>query len=325
MNVTILGLTPLTSEFYTGDFEPLEEDLTCRKVADLVPGTFSKIHVVKCSNDESRDWVLKMPNQKGLVLNNREAKILKVLNAHEKEEGKEHLVRLVAFFTLGIEELGLEPEGLDSPHAPVMLFPRYQSDLHDFFNTNSTFPLETAVDAAKQLLEIAAFLERNHLIHRDIKPENIFIEQTNGALKIRLADFGTAIWENEDTEIAKKIQGTVASLSPEVLNWLLSKSRPPLPPYSFASDLWSIGIVLFDSISRSDLFIIKQSLPIEEKVKNLVKLHKKFPEDFEGRLLSIPELDQFPVLERVLQGILQMDPKERTPSNAALELLRHPA
>ena len=75
--------------------------------------------------------------------------------------------------------------------------------------------------------------ERN-IIHRDIKPENLVIDEEG---YLRITDFGIARVLSETKSKAKTVVGTPYYLSPEII-----KSEP----YSFKSDIWSIGVLLYE-------------------------------------------------------------------------------
>lgn len=71
------------------------------------------------------------------------------------------------------------------------------------------------------------------IIHRDIKGQNIFLTKNN---IIKLGDFGIAKILNKTMEKARTVVGTPYYLSPEIIE---SK------PYSFKSDIWSLGVLLY--------------------------------------------------------------------------------
>lgn len=72
------------------------------------------------------------------------------------------------------------------------------------------------------------------ILHRDLKSQNIFLTQ-NGLVK--LGDFGIAKCLKNTVEKAKTVVGTPYYLSPEIVQ---------NKPYSFKSDIWSLGILLYE-------------------------------------------------------------------------------
>jgi len=72
------------------------------------------------------------------------------------------------------------------------------------------------------------------ILHRDLKSGNIFLT-SSGICK--LGDFGIAKVLSNTVEKAVTIVGTPYYLSPEIIN---------NKPYSFKSDLWSLGVLLYE-------------------------------------------------------------------------------
>ena len=72
------------------------------------------------------------------------------------------------------------------------------------------------------------------ILHRDLKSQNVFLTK-NGLVK--LGDFGIAKCLDTTLAQAKTFIGTPYYLSPEIVE---SK------PYSFKSDVWSLGILLYE-------------------------------------------------------------------------------
>ena len=72
------------------------------------------------------------------------------------------------------------------------------------------------------------------ILHRDIKSQNIFLMK-NG--QIKLGDFGIAKCLNQTIDKAKTYVGTPYYLSPKIIN---------SHPYDFKSDIWSLGVLLYE-------------------------------------------------------------------------------
>ena len=77
------------------------------------------------------------------------------------------------------------------------------------------------------------------VLHRDIKTANIFLHLPDKASMpvVRLGDFGISKALEQTAALAKSTVGTPYYMSPE-----LCESKP----YSFKSDVWAIGIVLYE-------------------------------------------------------------------------------
>jgi serine/threonine protein kinase len=100
-------------------------------------------------------------------------------------------------------------------------------------------PKVEAVHYALQVAQALSFAHAQGLVHRDIKPQNILIEP-HGTVKI--ADFGIAsVLKNEDEPI---------NISPQVSY----PSREQLWPVDERTDVYSLGAVLFESLTGRPLF-----------------------------------------------------------------------
>lgn len=85
------------------------------------------------------------------------------------------------------------------------------------------------------MLHALKFIHKErHQIHRDIKPENILI---NSYGEVKLTDFGISKQLFETINNCKSVVGTIAYMSPERMN---------SEDYSYPSDIWSIGIVVYE-------------------------------------------------------------------------------
>ena len=106
----------------------------------------------------------------------------------------------------------------------------------------------------------------NNLVHRDIKPGNIMI--TPGG-KIKVTDFGIVSIQDDDSDITKSgtILGTANYISPEQAQGL---------PVSKQSDLYSLGVVLYELISGKTPF--DGDTPISIATKHLTEKPKPISE-----------------------------------------------
>eukprot|EP00241_Pyramimonas_parkeae_P017844 CAMPEP_0114321802 /NCGR_PEP_ID=MMETSP0059-20121206/26820_1 /TAXON_ID=36894 /ORGANISM="Pyramimonas parkeae, Strain CCMP726" /LENGTH=875 /DNA_ID=CAMNT_0001449603 /DNA_START=163 /DNA_END=2791 /DNA_ORIENTATION=- len=92
--------------------------------------------------------------------------------------------------------------------------------------------------AAAQLTLAVAHVHAQNMVHRDIKMENVFLTEHGN---IKLGDFGVArVILDEATTFA----GTPQCMAPEVL-WN--------KPYTQKSDVWSMGALIYELITRMPL------------------------------------------------------------------------
>lgn len=100
------------------------------------------------------------------------------------------------------------------------------------------------LDVFDQILDALAHAHARGVVHRDLKPDNILLEQGDGhRLRVRLVDFGVAQHDEDAarTDDTPSVVGTPEYMSPE--QCLGS------PTVSFASDLYAVGVMLFEILT----------------------------------------------------------------------------
>lgn len=115
-----------------------------------------------------------------------------------------------------------------------------------------------AVSAAMQICEGLAHAHQNGVIHRDVKPHNIMCT-TDG--KFKIADFGIARFSEKAISITKTgtVMGSIHYFSPE---------QATGSHVSYPSDLYSLGIVLYEMVTGELPFDAPENLEIAFKHLN---------------------------------------------------------
>lgn len=146
---------------------------------------------------------------------------------------------------------------------------------------------EEVVAHAKQLCEALQYAHDKGVIHRDLKPSNLMIT-TEGVLK--LTDFGIA----KDMDVtaltgANSTIGTAAYMSPEQCKGDKNLTNK--------SDLYSLGIVLFELLTGRKPFIAETTVDmflkhVNEPPPRLGKLVPEMPQKLESLILQLMEKDK---------------------------------
>ena len=100
--------------------------------------------------------------------------------------------------------------------------------------SEKNFPEETIVKYFYQICQGINYIHSKNVIHRDIKSQNIFLTK-NGSIKI--GDFGIAKALSKTNSNAMTVIGTPYYFSPEIING---------EPYNYKTDIWSLGVVLYE-------------------------------------------------------------------------------
>lgn len=93
-------------------------------------------------------------------------------------------------------------------------------------------PENDVLHYSRQIRNGLQYLYSKNILHRDIKPQNILIK--NGVLKI--SDFGLSKIFNNENDLTMTLCGSPYYIAPEILRFKKA---------SIKSDLWSVGIVLY--------------------------------------------------------------------------------
>ncbi|KAF3934307.1 hypothetical protein ABW19_dt0207196 [Dactylella cylindrospora] len=116
------------------------------------------------------------------------------------------------------------------------------------------FPERTASQIIRQVTEGIRFMHESGFVHCDLKPNNILIATREPRWNVKITDFGIskrAAEENANLH-PQSIIGTEGYVAPEVLR-VFSKNLPDRQ-YSFAVDIWAIGVICIELLLKRRLF-----------------------------------------------------------------------
>jgi serine/threonine-protein kinase len=168
--------------------------------------------------------------------------------------------------------------------------------LKDRIMSRGALPPRTAAAVALQIAEALRVAHERGVIHRDIKPHNILITESGD---VKVTDFGIARAASSSTMTRTgSILGTAHYISPE------QAMGEPVGP---ASDLYSLGIVLYEMLTGEMPYDADTPLGIAMKHVN-------------GRLIPPKEIDpSIPAgINAITVRLLAKDPADRYASDAEL-------
>jgi serine/threonine-protein kinase len=168
--------------------------------------------------------------------------------------------------------------------------------LKDLVRSKGALPLGVGLRIAKQVCQGLEAAHAGGVVHRDVKPQNMLILPETGDVKIM--DFGIArVSEVERGEsdpaltMAGTVMGTPDYMSPEQASGT---------PADFRSDIYSLGVVLFEMFTGR--------LPFTgEKVMTVILGHIQKPPPLPRKLN--PQIP--PELEQIILRCLDKNPKKR--------------
>jgi eukaryotic-like serine/threonine-protein kinase len=148
--------------------------------------------------------------------------------------------------------------------------------LKELIMTRGPLPIPQALAYTHEILEALRFAHRHGIIHRDIKPHNILIGE-----RLKVTDFGIARAGASQMTEAGSIMGTAQYLSPE-------QARGA--PVTASSDLYSVGIVLYEMLTGKVPFNGDSAIEIAMKHLNDApkppsKIRQEIPDELDQVVL----------------------------------------
>lgn len=170
-------------------------------------------------------------------------------------------------------------------------------NLRNFLNSKQKSSLSEGLQLVCDILQGLEYIHSKGVVHRDLKPENILLKKESDSSIACISDFGISKWINFEPDFSstKSDTGSPAYMAPEQFEG----------KYSYASDIYAVGIILFEVIVG-----VRPFSGIPDKLRDS---HLNEP-------VVIPETVALP-LPNIITKALQKSPQKRFKS--AAEMLQH--
>lgn len=168
--------------------------------------------------------------------------------------------------------------------------------LEDIKSAGSYFSLSEIYRIMQQVSNALDYAHSQGMLHRDLKPANILLDQAGDAY---ITDFGIArLLDSDEITRSGSILGTPNYMSPEQCEG---------KPLTFSSDIYSLGVILFELLTGETPFDADSPLAILQK-----HIHEPVPP------LSLFRKGLPSGLDSVLQKALSKSPEDRFSTAAGL-------
>ena len=278
---------------------------------------FYALKMYKISNEMNNSNSLsKKEKNENLKSIENEIKILSQLN-------NPFIVKLYEVFSINLNEevYNIKDENNDEQIICLILELCENGDLNDKIKEkkqkNETFAEKEILHYFYEILQGLYYLHKNRVLHRDLKTLNIFLTKDN---HIKIGDFGVSKKLINNNIYAYTFVGTPYYLSPEICQ---NKA------YDEKSDVWSLGVIIyelitlnkpFDSQSQMGLFmkILKgKPAPIINTIKH--NYSQKLINMVIENLLDKDPLTRYGILQTLNSGIFDKFFREKEIRQKMLE------
>lgn len=250
-----------------------------KKVKTLGEGSFGKAYLVECQSDKSLAVIKQID-----------------ITQMSEEEKKETLDEAKIMENLTHPNIIRFREVYKTKRGKLCIVMDYADggDLQKFLKTTKKYLKEDLIlDWFTQICLAMKHVHDRKILHRDLKSQNIFLTKSQF---VKLGDFGIARVLSHTKDIARTVVGTPYYLSPEII-----ENRP----YSFSSDVWSLGVLLYEMCSLRPPF-------------DASSLHELASKILKGKYSAIPSFYS-ENMSLLIETLLKVNPKDRPNINQILK------
>ena len=156
--------------------------------------------------------------------------------------------------------------------------------------------LEQALTLTARVARALDYAHRQGVVHRDIKPANLLLRRDD--LRPKIADFGVAKLVSSSLTLTGQVLGSPNYMSPEQVK---------AEPVDGRTDLFALGVVLYESLAGRPAFAAESLASITFKIVNV-----------DPRPVGIYNSEAPPALQTLLDRALAKDPEDRFSTGAEM-------
>ena len=191
---------------------------------------------------------------------------------------------------------------------------------------------QTWLRVLHSLFESLTSLHSNHYAHLDIKPSNILLHRVKSRVKeVYLIDFGLSEFISPESSIdsdsenkSLSIDGYFEDSALSIDGSCFSGTFPFIDPMymrtgvpSVQSDMWSIGVMVAQSMATKPTMFFKYSSSFSDQYKQAVTFPSRF-QSWVEKEKGMKERLRNSVLLHLVRNVLKLNPDERWTSSCAL-------
>ena len=246
---------------------------------------FYALKIYQIKNDDSNS---SNENKEQIKSIENEIKILSQLD-------NPFIVKLYEVFSLSPNSELLKDNNIDEEQMMCLVLELCENgDLNDKIKEkkqkNEKFSENEILQYFYEILQGLYYLHKNRVIHRDLKTLNIFLTENN---HIKIGDFGVSKKLINNNIYAYTFVGTPYYLSPEICQ---------NKPYDEKSDVWSLGVVLYELITLNKPFDSESQMGLFMKILKgkPAPINNTIKHSYSQKLINL-----------VLENLLDKDPLTR--------------